>query len=161
MDAIKDPTLRERIERSIIKPIISTKAKFGLGYNEKKIVAKELKWTDQLADKLHRPVVKRFRKRIVVAHGIDNIWAADLVDMQAFAKFNGGVKYLLTVIDVFSKYGWIVPLKSKTGVEVAEYFSANSTKTYVDVLDEMVNDYNNTKHSSIKMTPDDASDKKK
>ena len=182
-------------------------------------MAKEIKWSDQLAVELHRPVVKRFRKRIVVAHGIDNIWAADLVDMQAFAKFNNGVKYLLTVIDVFLKYGWIVPLKSKTGVEVAEafnkifknrqpqnlwvdkgkefynknvmalgvelysteneekssvverwnrtmkekmfkYFSANSTKKYVDVLDEMVNDYNNTKHSSIKMTPDDASDKK-
>ena len=44
------------------------------------------------------------------------------MDTQAFAKFNGGVKYLLTVIDVFLKYGWIVPLKSKTGVEVAEAF---------------------------------------
>lgn len=59
---------------------------------EKKVVAKELKWTDQLADELHRPVVKRFRKRIVVAHGIDNIWAADLVDIYAFPKFNNGVK---------------------------------------------------------------------
>ena len=43
--------------------------------------------------------------------------------MQAFAKCNGGIKYLLTVIDVFSKYGWIVPLKSKTGAEVAEAFN--------------------------------------
>ena len=39
--------------------------------------------------------------------------------MKSFEKFNKGVKYLLTIIDVFSKYGWIVPLKNKTGVEVA------------------------------------------
>ena len=43
--------------------------------------------------------------------------------MQAYAKFNDGVRYLLMVIDLFSKYGWIVPLKSKTGVEVARAFS--------------------------------------
>ena len=50
---------------------------------------------------------------------IDEIWTADLIDMQSFSKFNNGIKYLLMVIDVFSKYGWIVPLKSKTGVDVA------------------------------------------
>jgi len=45
--------------------------------------------------------------------------AADLVDMQAFSKDNNGIRYLLTVIDVFSKYGWMLQLKTKTGVEVA------------------------------------------
>ena len=44
---------------------------------------------------------------------------ADLVDMQEFFKFNRGVKYLLAVIDVFSKYGWLIPLKDKTGKSVA------------------------------------------
>ena len=39
--------------------------------------------------------------------------------MQAFSKFNRGVKYLLAVIDIFSKYGWLVPLKDKTGKSVA------------------------------------------
>ena len=43
-------------------------------------------------------------------NGIDKIWAADLVNMQAFSKFNRGVKYLLAVIDVFSKYDWLIPL---------------------------------------------------
>ena len=52
--------------------------------------------------------------------GIDKLWAADLVDMQAFSRFNRGVKYLLTVIDVFSKYGGMFPLKDKTGVSVAK-----------------------------------------
>ena len=68
---------------------------------------------------MHKPALKKFRKRRVIVTGIDNIWAADLVDMQAFSKDNDGVRYLLTVIDVFSKYGWMLPLKTKTGVEVA------------------------------------------
>jgi len=42
-----------------------------------------------------------------------------LRNMQAFAKYNNGVKNILTVIDIFSKYGWMIPLKSKTGAEVA------------------------------------------
>ena len=55
----------------------------------------------------------------MIVNDIDEIWAADLVDMQSFSKFNNGIKYLLMVNDVFSKYGWIVPLKSITGVDVA------------------------------------------
>ena len=58
-------------------------------------------WTDQLADELHKPIIKKFPKRKVYVNGIDKIWAADLVKMQAFSKFNHGVRYLLTVIDVF------------------------------------------------------------
>ena len=54
-----------------------------------------------------------------MVNGIDKIWAANLVDMQAFAKFNRGFKYLLAVIDIFSKYGWLIPLKDKTGETVA------------------------------------------
>ena len=54
--------------------------------------------------------------------GIDDTWAADLVDMQSSSKYNDSYKYLLCVIDVFSKYGWIVPLKDKTGKSVAAAF---------------------------------------
>ena len=54
---------------------------------------------------------------------IDEIWAADLIDMQAFSSDNNGIKYLLTVIDIFSKFVWIVPLKRKTGQKVANDFS--------------------------------------
>ena len=50
---------------------------------------------------------------------IDEIWAADLIDIQAFSKDNNGIKYLLTVIDIFSKFVWIIPLKRKTGQELA------------------------------------------
>ena len=55
---------------------------------------------------------------------IDEIWAADLIDMQAFSKDNKGIKYLLTVIDIFSKFVWIVPLKRNSGQEVANPFSS-------------------------------------
>ena len=84
---------------------------------------KEPKWTDQLAEELYRPVVRRFPKWRVVVRGIDEIWAADLVDMQSFAKDNAGFKYLLTVLDTFSKYGWIVPLKDKTRKSTADGFA--------------------------------------
>ena len=56
-------------------------------------------------------------------NSIDDIWAVDLIDMQVFSKDNNGIKYLLTVIDIFSKFVWIVPLRRKTGQEVANAFS--------------------------------------
>ena len=55
-------------------------------------------------------------------NSIDEISAADLIDMQAFSKDNNGRKYLLTVIDIFSKFVLIVPLKRKTGQDVANDF---------------------------------------
>ena len=65
-------------------------------------------------------------------NSIDEIWAADLIDMQAFSKDNNGIKYLLTVIDIFSKFVWIVPLKRKnwTGSRkcIFEYLKGTQTK---------------------------------
>ena len=65
-------------------------------------------------------------------NSIDEIWASDLIDMQAFSKYNNGIKYLLTVIDIFSKFVLIVPLKRKTGQEVAnasfEHLKRTQTK---------------------------------
>ena len=61
---------------------------------------------------MHRALRRRFQKRRVVSNGIDEIWAADLVEMDKFSKWNKGIKYLLMVIDVFSKFGWIEPLIS-------------------------------------------------
>jgi hypothetical protein len=58
-------------------------------------VSPEIKWTDQLADELHKPVRRHFPKRKVWARGIDQIWAVDLIDMQHYAKYNDGYKYLL------------------------------------------------------------------
>ena len=109
---INNPRGREKIDKALVQKIIGTKVRFGWGLTNSR-------WTDALAEELHKPVTRKFEKRRFIARGVDNIWAADLVDMKAFAKDNEGVKYLLTVLDVFSKYGWIAPLKTKTGVEVA------------------------------------------
>ena len=73
-----------------------------------------------LAEELHKPVKQKFKKRRVMVNGIDKIWAADLADMKAFEDYNDGYTFLLLVIDIFSKYGWIVPLKNKKGKTVAE-----------------------------------------
>ena len=62
---------------------------------------KNLKCTDDLADELYKPVTRKFQRRRVNVNGVDEIWAAELIDMQAFSKDNNGIKYLLTVIDIF------------------------------------------------------------
>ena len=79
-------------------------------------------WSQQLAEELHKLITKNFRKRRVISKGIDKIWAADLVEIQKYSKWNKGIKYLLMVIDVFSKYGWIVPLKDKRTESVSLAF---------------------------------------
>ena len=178
-------------------------------------------WSQQLAEELHKPITRNFRKRRVISYGIEKIWAGDLVEIQKYSKWNKGIKYLLTVIDVFSKYGWIVPLKDKKTESVSlafdlifkkskrkperlwtdkgsefiskhfkeflkknnitlyhseneekssiverwnktmknkmwRMFSANNNTVYWDKLDKLVDDYNNTYHSSIEMTPTEA-----
>ena len=79
-------------------------------------------WAQQLADELHKPITRKFTKRRVFVKGVDEIWAADLVEMGKFSEWNKGIKYLLMVIDVFSKFGWIEPLKDKKGETVAAAF---------------------------------------
>eukprot|EP00732_Lithocolla_globosa_P000005 Lithocolla_globosa_v1_NODE_1_length_16663_cov_42.954359.p5 type:complete len:364 gc:universal NODE_1_length_16663_cov_42.954359:10846-9755(-) len=175
------------------------------------------------AHTLHKPLRKTFERRRVYVDGVDDQWQADLVDLSRYKKENKGYRYLLTIIDVFSKYAWVVSLKSKTGEETAKalaktfktrhpnrlqtdngtefynphvkkvlkkyninlfstyselkaqiverfnrtlktrmfkVFEARSTFKYIDVLDDMTANYNVTHHSSIKMTPTNASKKK-
>ena len=59
--------------------------------------------------------------RIIVA-GIDDTWQADLIDVKKFAKVNDDYKYILTVIDVFSKKAWAIAIKDKTGDTVLNGF---------------------------------------
>ena len=71
---------------------------------------------------LHKPVLYKFPRRQVVVGGIDHQWQADLADVSTISKHNEGYTFLLTCIDVFSKYAWAIPLKRKTGQSVAEAF---------------------------------------
>ena len=75
-------------------------------------------WCQQLAEELHKPITKKFLKRAVISNSIDEIGAADLVAMQKFSKWNKAIKYLLKVIDVFSKYGWIEGFNNKKKLKV-------------------------------------------
>ena len=58
----------------------------------------------------------------MIAFNKDEIWSADLIDMQAFSSFNKGFKYILTVINVFSKYAWAVLIKDKSAASVTKAF---------------------------------------
>ena len=79
-------------------------------------------WQQRLADELHKPIKRKFKTRKVIVKGIDDIWSADLVEMQKFSKWNKGYRYLLNIIDVFSKFAWSIPIKNKTGNTITESF---------------------------------------
>ena len=68
---------------------------------------------EQLGNELHKPIIRKFEKRKVYSTFKDNIWGVDLADMQLLSKYNKGIGFLLCVIDIFSKYAWVVPLKDK------------------------------------------------
>ena len=76
----------------------------------------------QLANELHKPIIRKFKKIKVYSSFKDNIWRVNLADMQLISKFNKGIRYLLCVIDLFSKYAWIVLFKDKKGVTTVNAF---------------------------------------
>ena len=170
-----------------------------------------------VAEEIHKQARRRFLRRKVDIRGLDETWEIDLVDVSKYSKVNKGYKFLLTIIDIFSKYGWIVALKNKTGVEVAKAmesvlkqgrapnkihcdrgrefynnnfeslmkkykihlystysnikasicerfnrtikekmwkkFSLRGDYKWYDILDELVETYNSTKHRTIQMEP--------
>ena len=66
---------------------------------------------EQLVNELHKPIIRKFKKRKVYSAFKDNIWGADLADMQLLSKYNKGIKFLLCVIDIFSKYALLKHFK--------------------------------------------------
>ena len=89
----------------------------------------------ELAEELHKPIIRKFYKRKVHSSFIDNIWGADLTDIQLISQFDKGIRFLLCAVDIFSKYAWLLPLKDKTGVTITNAFQkifkefiANQTK---------------------------------
>ena len=172
----------------------------------------------QLANELHKLIIRKFKKRKVYSSFKDNIWGVDLADMQSLSRYNKGFKYLLCAIDLFSKYAWVIPIKDKKSTStvnafkkiilkrkpnkiwvdqgsefynntfkdflkinniemystfnegksvVAERFirtlknkiykhmTTISKNVYIDVLNDIVNKYNNTIHRTIKIKPID------
>ena len=76
----------------------------------------------QLANELHKTIVKKFKKIKPYSSFKNNIWGVDLADMQSLSKYNKGIKYLLCAIDLFSKYAWVSPLKDKKGTSIVNAF---------------------------------------
>ena len=88
------------------------------------------------------------KKRKVHAAFKDNIWGVDLADMQLLSKYKKGIKFLLCVIDIFSKYAWVVPLKDKKGISIVKAFqiilkqsNRKPNKIWVDKGYELYNAY--------------------
>lgn len=98
-----------------------------------------------LVEELHRPARRNYPRRRVNIRGLDETWQADLVDMSAYAQYNDGYKFLLTIIDIFSKFAWAVPIKNKSGVATANAFQSVlakgrvSKKLHVDQGKEFYN----------------------
>ena len=192
---------------------IKTKKTLGLGNNPNQILSQEL----------HKSRKINFTRRKVISNHIDHIWGIDLITMIKYHKQNKNYKYILTVIDFFSKYSWCYPLKTKKSEEIINSFkdifkkskrkptmiqsdegtefTNNQTQTFfkdnninwyhtynrdikcsicerynrtilnkiyknftlnnntiwINDLDKLVNEYNNSYHRSIKMKPIDAS----
>ena len=166
----------------------------------------------------HKPIVKQFPRNQVITRGIDDLWQIDLADLQKISKFNDNNRYLVTCIDVFSKFAWVVPIKNKKSDTVLEafkfivnssgkkpnflqsdqgteflnskfkeylseidvgfyyvnselkasvierfnrtikekiykYFTLKNTERYIDILDTLIQTYNNSYHRSIKTLP--------
>ena len=142
---IKSPTLRERIDRLLIKNAM--KLKIALGGE---IVPEEQR--NQLASDLATELHKEYRKPKlflkVKVFNKDDIWGADLVEMQN-SKNNKDYRYILTIIDLYTKYAWAIPLKDKKGITVRdafeELFEKDPTRIpkhlYVDHGSEFYNKY--------------------
>ena len=199
----------------LVKNIISSKKKLGLGNNPNEILSQEL----------HKQKRINFERRRVISNYIDHIWGIDLITMIKYSKQNNNYKYILTVIDFFSKFSFCYPLKNKnyneiinsfkdifkkskrkpkfiqsdeglefTNKQVQKFFNDNNIKWYhtfnrdikcsicerynrtilnkiyknftlnnntiwINDLNKLVKEYNNSYHRTIKMKPVDASKK--
>lgn len=176
--------------------------------------------TQQLVNEIHSPARRNYVRLRTEMRGINDTLQADFVDMVAYSKHNRGYKYILTVINIFSKKAYARPLKNKSGIEVEaalenildsmgytvkhihtdrgkefynarvrsmlekrdiqlystftrmkaaicerfnrtlksrmwKYFSLRTTKEWLDILPKLIAEYNDTKHRTIKMKPND------
>ena len=215
----KDPKY-DGYQRGLASMVYKLFDKKSAGSVAKQVNTKLAPRNQQLAEELHKPIIRKFEKRKVHAAFKDNIWGADLANMQLLSKYNKGIRFLLCVIDIFSKYAWVVPLKDKKGVSIvaafqsiykqsnrkpnkiwvdkgSEFYNASfkkwlrdndivmystnnegksvvaerfirtlkskiykymtsiSKNVYIDKLDDIVNEYNDTYHTTIKMKPID------
>ena len=101
---------------------------------DKKFLVEQLKLRicqkKKLAEELHKPNIRKFKKIKVHSSFIDNIWAADLADMQLISKFNKGIRFLLCATDIFSKCASVIPLKDKQARQLLILLKKCSTSLF-------------------------------
>ena len=129
-DIAKDPKyhgyqkgLASRVYKFFDSKVTSPDKK-SVGSGAKLVNTKITPQNQQLAEELHKPIIRKFKKRKVHAAFKDNIWGVDLADMQLLSKNNKGIRFLLCVIDIFSKYAWVIPLKDKKGISIVKAFQS-------------------------------------
>ena len=141
-DIAKDPKYDgyQRILASMVYNFFDSKVS-GSG-------AKRIPENEQLAEELHKLIISKFEKRKVYSTFKDNIWGVDLADMQLLSKYNKGIRLLFCVIDIFSKYAWVVLLKDKKGISIVKAFQSilkqsnrKPNKIWVDKGSEFYNAY--------------------
>lgn len=76
----------------------------------------------QVVDEIHKAARKNFQRREVILKGIDDLWQADLIDIKNLKSYNKQYKFILVVIDAFSKFAWAVAVKTKCKTEIADAF---------------------------------------
>ena len=108
-----DPRHSHTLPTFAIKQMINTKQKLGMGNNFT---------MNDLSEELNKPVINKFKRKKVIVNHIDEIHSCDLVDMVKYSRVNRGYKYIYTNIDIFSKYAWPFPLKTKTIKEIKSCF---------------------------------------
>ena len=120
-DIAKDPKY-DGYQRGLASMVYKFFDKKSVGSAAKCVNTKITPQNQQLAEELHKPIIRKIKKRKVYSAFKDNIWAADLADMQLLSRCNKGIRCLLCVIDIFNKYAWVVPLKDKKGISIVKAF---------------------------------------
>ncbi|KAJ8915562.1 hypothetical protein NQ315_012446 [Exocentrus adspersus] len=115
---------------------------------------------EDIVNELHKPARINFKRRSrTVIKGLNDLIQADLIDLISYSKENNGYKYVLIVINCFSKFVWTEPLINKSAQEVANAInkilqrSKKIPKNLQTDMDDIVDKYNNTVHSTTRMKP--------
>ena len=127
---------------------VASPDKKSVGSGAKRINTKIKPQNELLAEELHKPIIRKFKERKVCSTFKDNIWGVDLADMQLLSKYNQGIRFLLCVIDIFSKFARVLPLKDKKAIRIVKAFQSilkqsnrKSNKIWVDKGSEFYNAY--------------------
>ena len=104
----------------------------------------------ELWEELHRPVIRKFNEKSALTF-INDIWGADLADVQLINKFNERIRFLLSVIKIHSRYTWVIPLKDKKRIAIINAFRSiigesnrRPNKTWVKAANLTINQWNHS-----------------